>query len=260
MTSLKLAGTLAIVAGAIVATALPGVTAQVRTVVSFAIDDGYPGSVPAGSGAGVFSDASGTYFDYRIDPAPQLNWCVDAEPAPPGNLFIRLNRKLDGEAGVLRCSENLDGSGGMTNGVPRNFTLRIANDAACDELANSAAGLPLTDSLNDAWNVSGSALPCLLRTNENPRIRLGTLYKSRAKTTNVDFLTVMFTALTSYEIRSDGAATITPDPLDPTDPTRKVIAYTGTFHLVRFEPGVKAKTVGPAFTMPVRMLFKTHTS
>jgi hypothetical protein len=220
-------------------------------VLNFTIDDLYPGTGP-----GAFSDAATTgtpaYADYRIGPLP-LNWCVDAEPAPPGNLFIRVNRKLDGEAGVLRCSENPDGDGNL--GVPRNFVLRINNDDVCDRLADPAAGLPLVDAGGVAWNSASSGLPCVLPRNDNPRIRLGTLYKSRAKTTNVDFCTVMFDAPVSYEIRSVGEAAIVPDPLDS---TRKSIAYNGTFNLVRFEPGVKTKTVGQAFTMKVRMEFKTQ--
>ena len=153
-------------------------------------------------GAGVYSDAAtmptptGTmaYADYRIGSLP-LNWCVEAEPAPPGNLFVLLNRKLDGPAGVLRCSENPDGDG--NTGVPRNFTLRIASDAVCDLLADPAAGLPLTDGGGVDWDASSSTTPCVLARNDNPRIRLATLYKSRAKTTGVDFCTVMFDAPSS---------------------------------------------------------------
>ena len=248
---------LALTAG-VVAT-LAGAAGAATTLVSFTIDDMYPGTVLPATAAGVFSDAATTgtmaYADYRIDPLSQLNWCVDAEPFSPGNLFIRLNRKLDGEAGVLRCSENADNSGTGNLGVPRNFALRIANDDACDRLADPAAELPVVEASGVAWDPVNSSLPCVLPRNDNPRIRLGTLYKPRAKTTNIDFLTVMFNAPVSYEIRSDSDATIVPDALDP---TRKAVAYSGTFHLVRFEPGVKAKTVGQAFTMPVRMEFKTQ--
>jgi hypothetical protein len=249
MTKLPRNGVVALALCAGVAATLSSVTFAATTLVSFTIDDAFPAPGP---GPGVFSDGTTAYADYRIGPLP-LNWCVEAEPAPPGNLFILLNRKLDGPAGVLRCGENPDEDGNP--GIPRNFVLRIANDDACDLLADPAAGLPLEDAGGTAWNPGSSGLPCVLPRNDNPRIRLGTLYKSRAKATNVDFCTVTFDAPVSYEIRSDGAATIVPDPLDP---TRKALSYTSTFHLVRFEPGVKAKTVGPAFTMPVRMEFKTQ--
>jgi hypothetical protein len=224
------------------------------SLVTFTIDGTYPGSVPAAGGAGVFSDATNTgtdtYSDYRIDPNPYLNWCVDAQPGSAGNLFVRLNRKLDGDAGSLRCSENPRPDGAF--GVPREFVLKIANDAACDILADPLAGLPLTDAYGNPWNTSGSLTPCVLLQSDNPRIRLGTLYKARPRTTSVDFLTVMFDYPNSYEIRSETEATITQNALDP---ARRSVAYSGTFRLVKFAPDAKAKTVGPSFMMPVRMEF-----
>ena len=244
-------GAVALALTASVVATLVSAAGAATTLVSFTIDDSYPNA----TGPGVFSDAATTgttvYADYRIGPLP-LNWCVDAEPFSPGNLFVRLNRKLDGEAGVLRCSENPDDFGNP--GVPRNFTLKIANDDVCGRLADPTAGLPLVDGSGGPWVPGSSSLPCLLPRNDNPRIRLGTLYKPRAKTTNIDFLTVMFDAPVSYEIRSDSEATIVPDAFDP---ARKRVTYSGTFHLVRFEPGVKTRTVGQAFTMPVKMDFKT---
>jgi hypothetical protein len=233
--------------------AMTSVLAQ-SSLVTFTINDGYPGNVPGAGGAGVFSDAAttgtDTYSDFRIDPNPYLNWCVDAEALSPGNLFVRLNRKLDGDAGSLRCSENPRPDDAL--GVPRQFVLRIANDAACDILADPLAGLPLTDAFGNPWNTSGSLTPCVLLQNDNPRIRLGTLYKARARTTNVDFLTVMFNYPNSYEIRSDADATIVQNSLDP---TRRSVEYNGTFRLVKFTPGTKAKTVGPSFMMPVKIEF-----
>jgi len=232
--------------------AMTSVLAQ-SSLVTFTIDGTYPGSLPAPSGAGVFSDAANTgtdsYSDYRIDPHPYLNWCVDAEPSSPGTLFVRLNRKLDGDAGSLRCSENPRPDNAL--GVPREFVLKIANGAACDILADPLAGLPLKDAFGNPWTTGGST-PCVLSQNDNPRIRLGTLYKARARTTPVDFLTVMFDYPNSYEIRSDTEATITQNTLDP---ARRSVAYSGTFHLVKFALGAKAKTVGPAFMMPVKMEF-----
>ena len=163
MARLHLHGTVALVAGLSAAVAWSGVTAAPTTVLSVTIDDTYPGG-----GAGVYSDAATTptgtmvYADYRIGSLP-LNWCVEAEPAPPGNLFVLLNRKLDGPAGVLRCSENPDGGGNP--GVPRNFTLQIANEAVCDLLADPAAGLPLTDVGGVGWDAS-SSIPCVLAQND----------------------------------------------------------------------------------------------
>ena len=236
----KLTFTVAFVAGALVAAAGSGATAAATTVLQVAIDDGFPAS----GGPGVFSDAATTltnsYDDYRIGPSgpSDLNFCVEAEPAPPGNLFILLNRKLDGPAGVLRCSEN--------GGTSRNFVLKIANEDVCDLLAEPAAGLELTNAAGIPWNTAPAGT-CVLATVFNPRIRMGTLYKARAKTTNIDFL--LGTDLpVSYEIQSDALATITPSSLVP---ALKSVAYTGTYHLVRFAP--KARTVGPAFSMPVKM-------
>ena len=58
--------------------ALSGVSAATTTVASFLIDDAYPGAGP-----GVRSDGKGEYADYRIDPTPPVNWCVDAAPFSP---------------------------------------------------------------------------------------------------------------------------------------------------------------------------------
>jgi hypothetical protein len=181
-----------------------------------------------------------------------LNWCVDAEPASPGNLIIHLNRKLDGPAGVLRCSDNPD-EGGVDFGVPRNFTLRINNDAVCDLLADPLAGLPLVDGSDVPWNGATSVPPCVLPTNDNPRISLATLYKPRARTTNIKFQTAMFNPIypVSFVIDSDGEAAIT-----HVNSTQRSVSYQGTYHLSRFSP--KGKTVGPAFNMPVTMVFTQH--
>ncbi len=194
------------------------------------------------------------YFDYRIDPYPMLNWCVGAEPASPGNLIVGLNRKLDGPAGVLRCSDNPDG-GGVNFGVPRNFTLRINNETVCDLLADPTAGLflSLIEADGDAWDPDSSTPPCVLPTNDNPRISLATLYKPRAKTTNIKFQTAMFDPVypTSFVIDSDAEA-----PITHVSSTKRTVSYTGTYHLARFSP--KGKTVGPAFKMPVKMVFEAH--
>ncbi len=235
-------------AGLLVVGALAIPSAQ-SSVVSFTIDDAFPSA----GGAGVSSDGTITgtnwYADYRINTADPLNWCVDAEPYPAGNLFVRLNRKLDGDAGVLRCTENPGPIPGEP-GTQRNFVLRIANDAACDILSDPLAGLPLTDVNGEPWDTALSTGACVLAHSDNPRIRLATLYKSRARTTTIDFLTVMFDSPNSYEVRSESAAAITSN-----GPGHKRVEYTGTFRLVKFAPGKKAQTVGQPFVMPVRIDF-----
>jgi hypothetical protein len=157
-----------------------------------------------------------------------------------------LNRKLDGDAGVQRCSDNPDG-GGVDLGIPRNITLTIDDDAVCGLLADPLAGLPVT------WTTGSSPLSCTVATNANPRIRLETLYKARAKATTIDFQTEMSGYPVSYVIRSDTAAVIALGQ----GQNEKVVAYAGTYHLVKFAAGTKPKTVGPAFYMPVQMTFTT---
>jgi hypothetical protein len=237
-TGLLVAGTLAVPSAA-------------TTYVRFTITD-LGGDAGVSSDAGV--DGTNEYADYRIDPSPPLNWCVDAEPYSAGNLFVRLNRKLDGDAGVLRCTEN-EGPVAGQPGTQRNFVLRIASKEACDILSDPDAGLPLTDAIGDEWVASsaagvGSAGPCVLAHSDNPRIRLGTLYKARAKTTTVDFLTFMFGSLNSYEIRSESAAAITSSGAG-----HKRVEYTGTFRLVKFAPGKKTQAVGQPFAMPLLIDF-----
>lgn len=214
--------------------------------LSFTIDD----SFPAAGGPGVFSDGAGdaphAYADYRVDESSALNWCVEAQPYSAGNLFIRLNRKLDGDAGVMRCTDNPGPDG--PNGVQRNFVLRIDNEQVCNILSDPDAGLPLTDGSDATWQPGSGG--CTLKHNDNPRIRLGTLYKARARTTTLDFLTVMFDKPNSYEIRSDAAA-----PISSNEPGHKAVTYSGTYRLVKFAPGQKTRSVGPSFEMPVSMHF-----
>jgi len=229
--------------------ALSGVTAA-TTVVSFGIFDPPPGA------PGLSSDGKGAYEDFRIAPNNPVNWCVDAAPySGQGLLFVRLNRKLDGDAGVLRCSDNVfPYPTGSTPADPRNVTLTIGDVAACNQLADPDAGLPVTDAANIPWTIGLSNGPCILATNHNPRIRLDTLYKARAKSTPVAFQTEMFGYPVSYVIQSDGAATIT-----PVGETGRAVTYASTFHLVKYAPGTKPKNVGPAFRMPVQMTFTTTT-
>ena len=208
------------------------------------IIDGYPASV--GSSAGVFSDGLGDYRDWTLDPPGiYTNWCVAAAPFSPGNLFLQFNRKLDGLSGTMRCTENERPDGQL--GRARQYVLRIANDTACEILRTANAGLQLWATGGVPW-VSGAG-PCTIAESNSPRVRLGTLYKPNARSTNIDFLTYVDGAPTSFEIRSDANASI------QSMPGTKVVTYTGTFRLVRFDPGAKAKAVGPSFPMPVQMTF-----
>ena len=212
----------------------------------FTIDDNFPPLVGSIRPAGVFSDGNPAYQDWRLDPPDDFtNWCVSAAPAPPGNLFLQFNRKLDGLGGTLRCTENPRPDG--LYGESRQFVLRINNNDACTILWTAPAGLMLWDQYEQPW-VSGAG-PCTIRESSSPRMRLGTLYKPKASATNIDFLTYVDGSTSSFEVRSDNNATI------QTSGAAKTVTYSGTFHLVRFDPGVKAKTVGPPFTMPVRMTF-----
>jgi hypothetical protein len=212
------------------------------TVLKFVIDDDFPGNPAFDPGA--FSDGVPEYADYRVY-SDSFNYCVQAEPYPPGNLFVRLNRNLDGDSGTQRCSDN--------GGTPRQFVLQIHNATACGYLASAynTADPGDEDGVFDlAGNSYGGTGPCRVPRNDNPRIRFETLYKSKAKQTTVDFLTIMRGKPVSYEIRSDTAA-----PIKHLDAVTREVAYTGTYHLVEFRPGTRAKTVGPAFPMPVRMVF-----
>src|SRR5262245_45402534 len=74
------------------------------------------------------------YKDYRltnsnswpVDP----NDCVEASPDSSGFLFIRFNRKLDGDAGTQFCSSN--------GGTSRQFSLQINSQSACNELRSNS--------------------------------------------------------------------------------------------------------------------------
>jgi hypothetical protein len=111
-----------------------------------------------------------------------------------------------------------------------------------------------TDLFDTAGGIYTGTPPCVLPKNDNPRIRLDTLYKSKAKSTNIDFLTIIRDSVDglSYEIRSDAPTAILASG------TMKTVDYSGVnqkFLLVEFRPGLRAKTVGPGFRMPVRMTF-----
>ena len=135
-------------------------------VVSFTID-----AAPAPTYA-VFSDTAVTgtheYKDYRLGAGTEsdLNYCVDADASR--SLFVRLNRKLDGESGVERCDtvDDLYGTGRQ-----RQYLLEIRSGPACAELGANGY-LP---------NAPSWTSPCVITGGVNPRIRLGSLFGKNAR-------------------------------------------------------------------------------
>jgi hypothetical protein len=218
----------------------PGVWAATVWVVTFTIDDG---PVYALS-----SDGKGTYKDYRIDMGGEsdVNFCVEADATR--SLFIKLNRKLDGDAGVQRCDTTPDHFYGT--GVQRQYRLEIRNDSACAELgANNYLPMAMT------WTQ-----PCVITGGINPRIRMGSLFAKTARFP-VDFLTTSPTeskaTSISYEIQSTANATIVAGPGDLSN--IRTVSYLGTARLVKFSPfGEKPKAVAEPFELPFQMTFVRH--
>jgi hypothetical protein len=109
-----------------------GTWAATVSVVSFTIDE-----APAPTYV-LFSDRALTgtneYKDYRLGNGQQsdLNFCLEADATR--NLFVRFNRKLDGESGVQRCDTSDDQYGA---GVQRQYLLEIRNSAACADWAQT---------------------------------------------------------------------------------------------------------------------------
>ena len=160
------------------------------SVASFTIDE-----APAPTYA-VFSDRAVTgtneYKDYRLGTGQQsdLNFCLEADVSR--NLFVRFNRKLDGESGVERCDTPDDLYG---TGKQRQYLIEIRNESSCQELGVNGY-LPAAPT----WNA-----PCLITGGVNPRIRMGSLFGKGAKFP-VDFLTTNpvqdKSIAISYEIQS----------------------------------------------------------
>jgi hypothetical protein len=181
----------------------------------------------------VSDDGGPDYKDYRLvqggpgDP----NYCVEATLS--GGLFIRLNRKLDGDAGTQFC--------GQHGGSPRQFAVVIAADTACAALSE------------DDYPVDGTA-PCVITGLDQPRIRItNDLYGKGTTRTPVAFLTKWYdTTRVSYEVRTETDATVIKDGLDS---SKRTVYYEGNARLWRFAPGVKAKPVADAFPLPFQMTF-----
>ena len=191
---------------------------------------------------GVLSNGVNSYEDYRIDSTTdQLNACVQAEPNNTGFLFIRFNRKLDGDTGVQYCDR-------YSPSLARQYSLQIVDTTICALLSEDGAGLLAEGALTVAGDGS-----CTLVRSDNPRIRLSTLYKPRAKATPVAFLITMFDYPVSWEIRTVDDAPITTRLGG--NPAVRSVKYTGKVELYRFAPNVKTRVVGPAFDLPLEMVF-----
>lgn len=187
----------------------------------------------------VFSDSPDGYKDYRLASGANTdpNYCVEASPANSGFTFIRLNRKLDGDAGSMYC-----GLFGGVGATPRQYSVRIAAADACLEaFTNGYANTPEAG--------------CIFTGNDKPRIRLANLYANRAKSTPVALLSEFYSNPNgvSYEIRTNTDATVT---TWAGNTNIRMVHYTGTARLVKFSPGMSATTVASAFPLPFHMTFQ----
>lgn len=207
-----------------------GLTAWLMT---FTIENGFG---VAGDGVDpVIPGGPGVYKDYRL--GTQLpgdrDYCVETSPTTQ-LLFIRLNRKLDGDTGTQYC--------GLFGGTPRQFFLTINSASVCNEL--SSHGYP-----------TGPGSPCVVNGLDRPRIRISSdLYAKQTTTTPVAFLTEWYDSnRTSYEVRTETDASVLKDG---TDASKRTVIYGGTARLWRFEPRVTARAVADAFQLPFQMTFR----
>ncbi len=213
--------------------------AQTVWLMTFTIDnrddnDLAPYAV-AGDGTDPVSAGGAVYRDYRLGTGlvTDVNYCVEASPAA-SLLFVRLNRKLDGDSGTQYC--------GLYDGSPRQFVLTIDNAEACAELWSHGYS-------------SGPDASCTFTGLEKPRIRISSdLYATRTSRTPVAFLYQKYDqSLVSYEVRTETDASVVKVGLDP---TIRIVSYSGSARLWRFAPGVKARAVAQAFPLPFQMTFK----
>jgi hypothetical protein len=193
-------------------------------LVSFTIDDVV--------GANVMSDLGPPYADYRLTPNDPGN-CVEAEPSPTGELNAVFNRRID-SAGT-RCNPA---------GSDRQFKIKIDAMSACSRLFDHGY-------LQNAVNYFPDGT-CELYYNDNPRVRVGRLF-AKTNRTPVAFLTEMANTSTSYEIRTDGDATIT-----VTGTNQRLVTYMGTARLVEFAPGQKTRAVADPFNLKHQMTFTRY--
>lgn len=207
---------------------------------------GKPRSTPVATfhflnGFDVSGDTVSEYKDYRLADLTNpndVNYCVEASPSTTG-LFIRLNRKLDGDAGSLFCErQNVPGR----IQTPRTITLHIRSFDACNEL--HSANLPASYVVDDANPQDG----CTFGNFDKPRIRISSdIYAKRTTSTPVAFLEETYNVSDiAYEVRTDTEAFIT---LDSMLPNRRTVSSAGTAHLVRFVPGQNEVAVVPSFPL-----------
>ena len=121
--------------------AMPGARAATTWVVSFTIDDSYDveGNQTNAVRGDLYSPTDPAdpsppqpvpYKDYRsTSVTPDPNFCVEASPYAGGGLFVRLNRKLDGDAGTMRRTDH--------GGTQRQFSVVISSQGACQELGTN---------------------------------------------------------------------------------------------------------------------------
>lgn len=218
----------------LVATASVAKSAATVWLMTFTIDSGASYAVAGDGMDPVEPGGPGVYKDHRLGTGlpDDVNYCVEASPTQ--GLFIRLNRQLDGELGTQYC--------GLTGGSPRQFSITITNTSACAELATH--GYP-----------TAPAAPCIFTGADKPRIQIiNDIYGKRASKTSVVFLSKWYDIFaTSYELRTETDATVI---TVGTDPATRIVSYSGTARLWRFEPGVKPRAVAEAFALPFQMTFK----
>jgi hypothetical protein len=217
-----------------------GAGAATASLVTFTIEEA---AAPAYA---VFSDrgVTGTneYRDYRLGAGTEsdLNLCLEADATR--SLFVRFNRKLDGENGDQRC-DTADNQYGA--GVQRQYLIEIRNAKACAELGANGY-LP---------NAPSWTAPCVITGGVNPRIRMGSLFTKGAKFP-VDFLTTNpdrdKSVATSYEIQSVANATITAGPGDLVHV--RTVSYSGLARLAKFGSTVPS-TATESFPLPFKMTF-----
>jgi hypothetical protein len=205
------------------------------SVVSFSIDGPSPPYAVTGDEFG------SAYADYRIaattsntDP----DYCVEASPESSGFLFVRLNRKLDGDSGSMYCG--LFGGVGTT---PRHYSLTINAQEICDELYTSG----YTD----------ATFPCTVNGRDKPRIRLSNLYASKPAKTPVAFLMETYDVNdVSYEIQTVNDADVS---VAGGTTNIRVVQYGGQMRLVKFAPGARPTTILAPFLLPFHMTFNRQT-
>jgi len=205
------------------------------TLITFTIDDS-PVFVVSGDRLDPATEGGpGVYSDHRLGAGQpnDVNYCVEAAPTN-SLLFIRLNRALDSEEGSQYC--------GLSGGSARQYSVTISSAAACAELWSH--GYP-----------AGPDAPCVFTGADKPRIRLDAdLYGKRTTKVPVAFLSKWYdVSATSYELRADVAATVSSVGVDP---SLRIVAYSGSARLWRFEPGKQAVGVAGSFPLPFQMTFR----